>query len=230
MPLDQWNDGLDGHFRSLVRKRAGSGFPIFSLEHDLNPDEIQEIFSLLRSRLKARLPLRTHWLLWVIYATECGYDYVGDEYWKSFEERTPGWQFSDRYKVVPWFRKFQSSYNGVVPSGPWAAHFKIIAWPITHAILPRYLQRQFARVLYDLRFRLAIYRRLNPPQSGGCCRQTPTMPRLVSGSFSSKRNLWDASCLGSSARPQPRARNRFTRQRSAGLLQTSRRSEVREIG
>jgi hypothetical protein len=61
----------------------------------------------------------------VIYATERGYNYAGDEYWQSFDEQTPEWEFADRYKIVPWFRKFQKTYDGVLPSGPWAAHFRI---------------------------------------------------------------------------------------------------------
>src|SRR5205814_1568777 len=32
-----------------------------------------------------------------------------------------------------------------------AEHFSIISWPITHAILPCDLQRQLARILYELR-------------------------------------------------------------------------------
>ena len=98
---------------------------------------------------------RQHWLLWVIYATELGYGYEGDEYWNSFEDETPGWEHRDRARMKSWFRKFQKTFNGVTPSGPWAEHFSIIAWPITHAILPRYLQRQFAELLYNLRFLLA---------------------------------------------------------------------------
>jgi hypothetical protein len=38
------------------------------------------------------------------------------------------------------------------PSGPWANHFTIICWPITHAILPKDLQRELARLLYESRF------------------------------------------------------------------------------
>ena len=98
---------------------------------------------------------RHYWLLWTVYASEAGYGYTGDEYWPSFERQTPNWVYQDRPKLKSWFRRFQQSFNGVVPSGPWAEHFSIIAWPITHALLPRYLQRQFARLLYDLRFRLA---------------------------------------------------------------------------
>ena len=146
---------LDVHFCSLASAREPSGFPIFALEHGLRPEELERINSLLRARLRARLPLAPHWLLWVVYASEAGYGYSGDEYWPSFEKQTPNWQFQDRPKIKTWFKRFQNAYSGVVPSGPWARHFSIIAWPITHALLPRYLQRQFARLLYDLRFRLA---------------------------------------------------------------------------
>jgi hypothetical protein len=164
--LDQWQENLEAHFHALAQTRAGSGFHIFALEHNLGREELNEVSSLLRSRIKAGLPLSPHWLLWVIYATERGYNYAGDEYWQSFDDQTPGWESGDRYKVVPWFRKFQKAYDGVVPSGPWAAHFRIIAWPITHAILPRYLQQQFARALYDLRYRLAGLRTVTPAVIG----------------------------------------------------------------
>ena len=153
--LKDLQERLHEHFRSLASARERSDFPIFALEHGLSPEELKRIYPLLRARLKARLPLAPHWLLWVVYASEAGYGYAGDEYWPSFEKQTPTWQFQDRPKIKNWFTRFQNTYSGVVPSGPWAKQFSIIAWPITHALLPRYLQRQFARLLYDLRFRLA---------------------------------------------------------------------------
>lgn len=165
-PLDQWQERLEGHFELLARKRSSSGLPIFALEHGLEQSELDEIASQLRSRLRSGHQLAPHWLLWVIYATERGYTYTGDEYWRSFEENTPAWEFSDRDRIKPWFRKFQKAYSGVEPSGPWAEHRRIIAWPITHAVLPRYLQREFARVLYDLRFRLATLSGLEPVRIG----------------------------------------------------------------
>ena len=146
---------LEEHFFTLTGKRDRSGFSVFALEHCLNEKEVEHIRVGLRSSLIAGRPSSRHWLLWVIYATEVGYDYAGDEYWRSFEERTRGWEFHDRVRIRAWFRKFQDRYSGVIPSGPWAEHFSIIAWPITHAILPLYLQRQFTKLLYDLRFRLA---------------------------------------------------------------------------
>ena len=148
-------DRLHTHFRSLASTRERSGFPIFALEHGLGPGDLRRINAMLRARQRARRPLGPHWLFWVVYASEAGYGYKGDEYWSSFESQTPNWQFNDRPKLKACFTRFQKSYNGVVPSGPWAEHFSIIAWPITHALLPRYLQRQFAKLLYDLRYRLA---------------------------------------------------------------------------
>ena len=157
---------MERHFSALTEQRTASGLPIFALEHGLSETDLDEIACQLHARLAAGLRLAPHWLLWTIYAAEQGYTYAGGEYWQSFEEGTPGWDSSDRYRVTAWFRKFQKAYNGVVPSGPWAAHRSIIAWPITHAVLPRYLQQQFARTLYDLRFSLAGLNSIEPAVIG----------------------------------------------------------------
>lgn len=148
--LVQMQAQLEEHFKKLAVMRENTGFPVFALEHGLNKEERDQI----RSMLPLRRPSR-FWLLWVVHAAEAGYSYEGDEYWSSFEEQTPEWEYHRRPKIKEWFRKFAAAYGGVNPSGPWAEHFSIIAWPITHAILPLYLQRQFAKLLYDLRFRLA---------------------------------------------------------------------------
>jgi len=165
-PLDQWQKKLEAHFRALAHKRANSGFHIFALEHGLADPELDEIGTLLRARLRSSERLYPHWLAWVVYAAELGYRYNGEEYWQSFEEQTPFWAGPYRYSLAGWFKKFQQQFDGVVPTGPWASHFRIIAWPITHAILPRYLQRQFARALYDLRHRLAALAHLEAAAVG----------------------------------------------------------------
>ena len=166
VPLDEWQAKMEQHFSGLAEQRAASGYPIFALEHGLSEVELEEIAGQLHARIIAGSRLVPHWLLWTIYAAERGYTYGGGEYWQSFEERTPGWDSGDRYRVSTWFRKFQKAYDGVVPSGPWAAHFSIISWPITHAVLPRYLQQQFARTLYDLRFTLARLNSIEPTVIG----------------------------------------------------------------
>lgn len=157
---------MEQHFLSLKERRSATGLPIFALEHGLKESELDDIGRQLRTRLQAHVRLAPHWLLWTIYAAEQGYSYEGNEYWQSFEDATPGWDFGDRSRISAWFRKFHKSYNGVVPSGPWASHFRIIAWPITHAILPRYLQNHFARTLYELRFMLARLSSIEPAVIG----------------------------------------------------------------
>lgn len=154
-PLDDWQERLDRHFCDLAYKRDGSGLPLFALEHGLTTEETEEIGRFLREYMASGKRLGVYWLLWVVYATEIGYHYTGGEYWQSFEEQTPGWEFQHRYSLRRWFRKFQTEYQGFVPSGSWAEHFSNIAWPITHAILPKYLQYHFASTLYQQRYRLA---------------------------------------------------------------------------
>ena len=165
MSLEEYQERLERRFQSLARFREGLGFPVFALEHGLADEEIKEISSLLHENLESRPSLSSHWLLWVIYATEAGYSYNGDEYWPSFESQTPEWEF-DRYEFIRLFTRFRDTYDGVRPSGAWAEHFRIIAWPITHAILPRYLQNQFARALFDLRFSLAGMDAVDPSAIG----------------------------------------------------------------
>ena len=111
-------------------------------------------------------PQSPNWLPWVVYATERGYTYKGDEYWPSFEEMTHMWEYKDRRRLAQWFRKFQKTYDGVVPCGRWAEQFTIISWPITHAILPQYLQDQLARMLYELRYRFVSMATREPADIG----------------------------------------------------------------
>ena len=170
IPLDKWQERLESHFAHIASVRSYSDFPLFALEHGLNDDEFEEITALLHAQLADGWKLGRHWLVWVAYATEQGYDYDGDEYWASFEQRTPRWRetitSTRRNQLRTWFSKFHATYHGVKPSGPWAEWFSIISWPITHAILPRYLQGQFAKTLYDLRHQLAHLETLSPRAVG----------------------------------------------------------------
>jgi hypothetical protein len=171
IPLDDWQELLEGHFTDLAEARSQSGFPLFAFEHGLSHENIEEIGTLLRRRLAEGKPLGSrHWLIWVVYATELGYGYDGDEYWRSFEDATPHWRqntaSSRRNRLREWFSRFQTNFHGVEPSGPWAEHFSIIAWPITHAILPKFLQWQFARTLFTLRYQLAHLDSLSPRYIG----------------------------------------------------------------
>jgi hypothetical protein len=170
MTIDHWQERLQGHFAQLASDRSHSDFPLFALEHGLSEEEFEEITGLLHRQLLDGWKLGRYWLLWVVYATELGYDYDGGEYWPSFEENTPDWRqpitANRRNQLRSWFVRFQTTYHGVKPSGPWADQFSIIAWPITHAVLPRYFQWQFAKALYELRYQLAHLDTLSPVAIG----------------------------------------------------------------
>ena len=148
---------LHQHFLSLKNQRAALGYPVYALEHDLVTSEIDTLRTTLGRELAHHGTLSdAHWLPWVVVATEIGYAYDGDEYWDLFAQAIPDWQrHGNRATIRTWFANFATRYGGFRPTGRWAQHFSIIAWPIAHAILPRDLQGQFARHLYELRFQLA---------------------------------------------------------------------------
>ena len=161
--LDYWHGRLALHFESLAAKRhSGSGTPpVFALEHGLEDTAIRALSSAVRTSIRSRRPRWQHRLPWIVYAAELSYDYAGDEYWQSFEARTPGWkERGNRYWIRKCYHWFSQHYGGAHPSGQWAECFTIICWPITHAVLPKDLQRQLARVLYEVRhsYSKAVFR------------------------------------------------------------------------
>ena len=154
--LPFWQKRLEGHFSELASERLEHDLPVFALEHGINQSEIACIARLLHEQLRGNGRLGENWLVWVIYAAEQGYNYDGSEYWNTFERRTPNWTLrSDRRQLRNWFLRFHRKFNGLMPTGQWAEWFSIIAWPITHAVLPKDLQYQLARALYDIRYQLS---------------------------------------------------------------------------
>lgn len=152
--LDLTQKKLEGHFAALAAGRTERGLPVFAFEHGLGTEELSEVSVSLKAALRTNPRLARHWLVWVVYATEQGYDYDGDEYWHTFERRMPLWDRGWRPALRGWFGRFHKTYGGLVPVGRWANFFSIIAWPITHALLPKDLQGQLARALYGLRYNL----------------------------------------------------------------------------
>jgi hypothetical protein len=162
----------------MAAARTASGHPIFALEHGLNEAELGIIPQILDHQLRTGIRILDHWLVWAVYAAESGYRYDGHEYWQSFESGMPRWRDSGRREQIPtFFRRFQKKYNGFVPTGAWANHFSNICWPISHAILPRYFQEQFARAMFDARHQLARTANASADEAGNIL----------------ARNAWDAS-------------------------------------
>lgn len=147
-PLQAWQTRLTEHFTQLAAARREADWPVFALEHGLNASERDMLMRDVRAYAVAG-PGRDVALPWIVYAAEIGYEYSGFEYWQTFESETPGWQQQWRDRVRSRFETFSTSYHGAEPDGEWAHQFNIIAWPITHGLLPRDLQRQLAELLYD---------------------------------------------------------------------------------
>lgn len=153
--LALFHESLDARFQSLheQRQRLEPASPVFALEHDLGDAELEMLKSAVRMGIRDFWLTHFHkyWLPFVVYAAEMGYGYEGDEYWTTFSSETPRWTEQERGTIRDWFRLFADEYGGARPTGAWARHFTIISWPITHAVLPVYLQRQFVKLLYEFR-------------------------------------------------------------------------------
>lgn len=167
LQLSPWQHHLERHFTELATARRASGQPLFALEHNLSSDELAQVAAALRTRGVTAAGLRPYWLIWIVYAAEHGYRYEGGEYWPAFEKSINGWQASQHRSQLRFsYKKFAETFGGIWPTGRWAECFTNIAWPITHAVLPKYLQFQFARILHAARYDLASVAGLSPVEAG----------------------------------------------------------------
>jgi len=163
------HERLEAHFNEVRSRRAegGNRIPVFALEHGLSAAELAVLKAEVCAAILQRNLSRDAWLPFVVYAAEVGYEYRGDEYWQTFEALAPGWiENGDRHYIRARFQDFKDRFHGAEPTGPWARHFSIICWPITHAVLPTDLQRQLARVLFEYRSALTPDLLADPDELG----------------------------------------------------------------
>ncbi|MGI8541988.1 MAG: hypothetical protein ACR2MD_00735 [Aridibacter sp.] len=152
MSLVEFHNSLSQHFSTLRNNREAINGTVFALEHGLDSKQRESLKQAIHNHLQTKQPDENNWLPWVVYAVEIGYEFDGHEYWQSFENKTPDWcNNGNRHFIRDGFKKFVQLFGGYRPSGVWANHFNIISYPITHALLPRDLQYQLARVLFNLR-------------------------------------------------------------------------------
>ncbi|MFC8439241.1 hypothetical protein ACFUJT_13705 [Streptomyces griseoincarnatus] len=177
--LKHLHEHLDHHFRTLHERRLAlrPAAPVFALEHDLNGDDLELLSSAVGGALTEGFSIRhrSHWLPFIVHAAEIGYLYTGDEYWPLFSQNTPGWNCGPQWKInnnrgliKRWFKQFAAEYGGIEPKGGFAENFNIIAWPITHAVMPVDLQRQMAQLLFEAREVLTSEMLDNPNVLGAC--------------------------------------------------------------
>ena len=142
---------------------------MFALEHGLDATDLDDLSETVRAAVAQGFGIkyRKWWLPFVVYAAELGYGYVGGEYWQTFDDETPRWdEVGDRDWIGYQFKKFADEYGGLRPRGAFARHRSIIAWPIVHAVLPVYLQRNLAQLLFEFRTALTS-ELLNDPETLG---------------------------------------------------------------
>jgi len=151
---------LAERFRSLRDSRSG---PVFFIEHGLADGEVADLVAEVR-RAVAVHPFESGWwdthrLPLIVSATEVGYRYqgTGTDFWPLLEKEL-GTHFGPaaRQRVREIFAAAAETYRGAQPpQSPWAAAFHLIAWPITHALVPRELHRPLAITLANLRSNVA---------------------------------------------------------------------------
>ena len=110
--LGQLQDRLEHHFKALSEERGQRKLPVYALEHGLTVEELETMTKGLKRRLgTGGYTLSTHWLLWIVFATEQGYDYDGDEYWYTFGRRMPGWDHGWRPYIRSWMKLWRGEHN-----------------------------------------------------------------------------------------------------------------------
>ena len=147
---------LDERYRRLRESRCG---PIFFIEHGLSEGEVADVAAEVSDHLIAH-PIESAWwnfncLPLLVAATEVGYRYrgTGTDFWPVLETEF-GVKFSttDRRRIRDLFASASKAYRGAQPPAtPWAKAFHLIAWPITHALVPLEFHRPLTRALANLR-------------------------------------------------------------------------------
>jgi hypothetical protein len=147
---------LEQQFATLTDLRKPIGYPVYALEHGLDPDAIAALAPAASTDLRVFGARDKYWLVWIVLSAEAGYRYAGEEFWPELEVAPGEWRNNtNRTWLRRQYERFADRFGGPTPVGIWAEQFSNIAWPIANAILPRYLQAHFAEHLFASRYALA---------------------------------------------------------------------------
>ena len=147
---------LANRFAKLRDSRTG---PVFFIEHGLSEGHSQTLLEAVAGWAKYQ-PL--HSSLWrlnplplVVTATEVGYRYkgTGTDFWPKLESTLDIEIDSEsRHYIRDLFDYCSELYRGIRPARTrWTSAFSLIAWPVTHALVPLEFHRQLASALANLR-------------------------------------------------------------------------------
>ena len=146
---------LEERYSSLRDTRKGK---VFFVEHGLTNVEVSELSETLRATLAIHSLEEPYWdnhpIPLLVAATEIGYRYRGHgtDFWPLLEEELSiNLGATVRQRVRDLFVSATERYRGVRPSdSPWARAFHLIAWPITHSLVPVEFHRPLAATLANL--------------------------------------------------------------------------------
>lgn len=147
---------LSERFSALRDSRPGA---VYFVEHGLDADERAELLASVQARLRFHPVVSSWWddnhLSLLVVATEVGYQYRGSgtDFWPRFDEEL-GVELAPmgRNRIKELFVRAANEFRGAQPpTTAWAEAFHLIAWPITHALLPVEFHRPFAAALANLR-------------------------------------------------------------------------------
>ncbi len=156
----EWEKILAARYALLRETRAG---PVFFIEHGLAEAETVDLISDVRAAVEVH-PLDSRWwdahsLSLIATSTEAGYRYRGSgtDFWPMLAgEFGAEIGNTSRQRVRDLFSSAAKTYRGAhPPHTPWAEAFHLIAWPITHALIPREFHRSLALTLASLRANVA---------------------------------------------------------------------------
>lgn len=141
----------------ITELSAGRGrYPVFMIEHGLNPGELSELRGVLSRQLEFDPGLEypqweQSYLPLLVVTSEIGYRYrgTGTNFWPVVEQDlriTADNKF--RSALVDFFKSAHRKFGIARPGlSPWESHFPLIAWPVANALVPLELQPQLARSL-----------------------------------------------------------------------------------
>jgi hypothetical protein len=145
---------------SLNRVRLERDGPVFLIEHGLSTAEVEELGRALREDAvvgdnghRSLRPLSGSW--WnsriyglLVFMTEVGYSYGENRvFWPTLAEKLRLRAIDDdlRRGLVEQFELANDVPRP--PHTPWADNFGLIAWPISNAVLPRWLHAELLNLL-----------------------------------------------------------------------------------
>ena len=152
MSINDIHRSLYDRFHALS---IGSSRSIYFIEHGISTTDFVHVVDSTTRFLSEHKIGESVWdglyLPLVVVASEVGYQYrgAGTDFWPLLESKlSTNLDLMERRRVRDLFKKASIRFHGATPPDTkWANSFKLISWPITHALLPLEFHRAFAITL-----------------------------------------------------------------------------------